>query len=455
MKKFIIPLLAVGMVAILIVTGCRPEPPEMPLYPEEMPCGMVVDLSGPYAEIGKRLSIGAEVGVGQMNDWGGIRNMLSMSLRLIVADDGGSPARAAAEAERLITEEEVIYIIGSWPTAAAVGEVAEEHEIPFICILDMEPITERGMEFTFRTTPSAELTASQVVSGMTESAGEAGISPPKSCFLMYVPDEQGNAVAEAFKVRAEAVGIEIVGEEIIDKAATSFSSQLSVIEAAEPDLLFTCNYTDDAIILYREMMERQTYFPYGVYSWGEGLEDPAFYEALPPEAYEYGFVHEAADPQPQRNRYYEWVNEAIRAELGYDWNDPQVAAAYNVIWLVKESLERMAPVRRESRPGTHAGMEFSLDLDKFRSNLQYAIANLEITRADVEKLQLPDGSPFIPALQVLLFDRVEFDEKGQMAYATGIISQNIDGTRWPLFPEGKRIDGSPSLILPIPNWSER
>ena len=455
MKKFIIPLLAVGMVAILIVTGCRPEPPEIPPYPEEMPCGMVVDLSGPYAEIGKRLSVGAEVGVSQMNDWGGIRNMLSMSLRLIVADDGGSPARAAAEAERLITEEEVIYIIGSWPTASAVSEVAEDHEIPFICILDMGPITERGMEFTFRITPSAELTASQVVSGMTESAGEAGISPPKSCFLMYVPDEQGNAVAEAFKARAEAAGIEIVGEEIIDKTATSFSSQLSVIEAAEPDLLFTCNYTDDAIILYREMMERQTYFPYGVYSWGEGLEDPAFYEALPPEAYEYGFVHEAADPKPQRNRYYEWVNEAIRAELGYDWNDPQVAAAYNVIWLVKEALERMAPVRRESRPGTHAGMEFSLDLDKFRSNLQYAIANLEITRADVEKLQLPDGSPFIPALQVVLFDRVEFDEKGQMAYAAGLISQNIDGTRWPLFPEGKRIDGSPSLILPIPNWSER
>jgi len=455
MKQFAIPLLTILVVACLVFSSCRPKPPEIPPYPEEMPCGMVVDLSGPYAEIGKRLRAGAEAGVTQMNGWGGIRNMLSMNLTLIVADDGGSPAQAKAEAERLIAEEEVIYIIGSWPTASAVSEVAEEYKIPFVCILDMEPITERGLEFTFRTTPSAELTASQVVSGMTKSAEETGMSPPESCFLMYVPDDQGNAVAEAFKAHAEASGIQIVGEEIVDKTANSFSSQLSVIEAAEPDLLFTCNYTNDAIILYREMMERQTYFPYGVYSWGEGLEDPAFYEALPQEAYEYGFVHEAADPQPQQHRYYAWVNEAVQAELGYDWNDPQVAGAYHTIWLLKEALERMTPVRRVSRPGTHTGMEFSLDLDKFRSNLQYALSNLAITRADVEKLQLPDGSPFLPALQLLLLDRVEFDNKGQMAYATGIISQNIDGTRWPLFPESQRIDGSPSLILPIPNWHDR
>jgi len=455
MKKFIIPLLATVIAASLVVASCRPEPPEVPPYPEEMPCGIIVDLSGPNAEMGKRLSTGAEVAVTQMNEWGGIRNMLSMDLRLIVADDGGSPVQAAAEAERLITEEEVIYLIGAWPTAEAISEVAEEYEVPFICVLDFEPITELGREYTFRTTPSAEGVAGQIVSVMTQSAEEAGLPPPESCFLIYVPDDQGTTMAEIFKVEAEAAGIEIVGEEIIDVTATSFAPQLAAVEAAAPDLLFNCNYTDDAIILYREMMERQTYLPYGVYSWGWGLEDPAFYEALPPEAYEYSFVHESADPVPQKRNYYYWINDAVEAQIGETWNNPAIAAGYHVVWLLKEGLEQMTPVRRVSRPGVHEGMEFSLDLDKFRSNLQYALSKLGITRADVAKVQLPDGSPFLPSLEVLRFDRVEFDEKGQMIYDIGMISQNIDGTRWPMFPIAKRVKGSPSLVLPIPPWSER
>lgn len=455
MKKFIIPLLATVIAASLVVASCRPEPPEIPPYPEEMPCGIIVDLSGPNAEMGKRLSTGAEVAITQMNEWGGIRNMLSMDLRLIVADDGGSPVQAAAEAERLITEEEVIYLIGAWPTAEAISEVAEEYEVPFICVLDFEPITELGREYTFRTTPSAEGAAGQVVSVMTQSAEEAGLPPPESCFLMYVPDDQGTTVAEIFKVEAEAAGIEIVGEELIDVTATGFASQLAAVEAAAPDLLFTCNYTDDAIILYREMMERQTYLPYGVYSWGWGLEDPAFYEALPPEAYEYSFVHESADPVPPKRNYYYWINDAVEAQIGEAWNDPAIAASYHAVWLLKEGLEQMTPVRRVSRPGVHTGMEFSLDLDKFRSNLQYALSKLMITRADVTKVQLPDGSPFLPSLEVLRFDRVEFDENGQMIYDIGVVSQNIDGTRWPMFPVAQRVKGSPSLVLPIPPWSER
>jgi branched-chain amino acid transport system substrate-binding protein len=220
-------------------------------------------------------------------------------------------------------------------------------------------------------------------------------------------------------------------------------------------LLFTCNYTDDGIILYREMMERQTYLPYGVYSWGLGLEDPAFYEALPPEAYEYGFVHESADPTPQKRNYYYYINDAIVDKTGKAWDGPYVAAAYNAVWLVKEGLELMTPVQMVSRPGVHTGMEFSLDLDKFRSNLQYSLSKLMLTRADVVKVQLPDGSPFLPSLEVLRLDRAAFYDDGQMEYANGMVSQNLDGMRWPMFPTEQREKDSPSLVLPIPPWSER
>jgi len=98
---------------------------------------------------------------------------------------------------------------------------------------------------------------------------------------------------------------------------------------------------------------------------------------------------------------------------------------------------------------------FSLDLFEFRSNLQYALANAIITRGDTMKLQLPDATVFLPALQVMRASRIEFDETGQNLYGVGAVSQNIGGTRWPLYPETRRESDSPSVVLPIPPWGER
>ena len=113
------------------------------------------------------------------------------------------------------------------------------------------------------------------------------------------------------------------------------------------------------------------------------------------------------------------------------------------------------PPGRTSAPGKGAQVEFSLDLDEFRGNLQYALATMTVTRGDTAKIQLPDGSPFLPALQPMLLNRIEFDETGQNLYGGGLVSQTIDGTRWPLYPEAQRVPGSPSVVLPIPPWSER
>ncbi len=100
-------------------------------------------------------------------------------------------------------------------------------------------------------------------------------------------------------------------------------------------------------------------------------------------------------------------------------------------------------------------MEFSLELDEFRDNLRYSLAIVVVTRGDTAKIQLPDGTPFLPAMQVMRFNRIEFDETGQSLYGVGMVSQNIGGTRWPLYPEIQREPDSPSVVLPIPPWGER
>jgi len=211
------------------------------------------------------------------------------------------------------------------------------------------------------------------------------------------------------------------------------------------------------------MMDRQTYFPYGIFSWGGGLEDSRFYETLPQAAYEYGFTYETGNPLFQRRPFYSWANAEVKSRLGDDWKDYFVSTAYTAVWVAKEGLERMAPPQWTSIPGQEAFVyktgggrqEFSLDLHVFRSNLQYSLSTMDVTRADSMKLELPTAEVFLPPLQTMGYYQIQFDETGENLYGAGEVSQNIGGTRWPLYPEANRESDSPSVVLPIPPWSER
>jgi len=80
---------------------------------------------------------------------------------------------------------------------------------------------------------------------------------------------------------------------------------------------------------------------------------------------------------------------------------------------------------------------------------------MNVTRGDSMKLQLPDATVFLPPLQTMGEYQIKFDETGQNLYGVGMVSQNIGGTRWPLYPETRRESDSPSVVLPIPPWGER
>jgi len=100
-------------------------------------------------------------------------------------------------------------------------------------------------------------------------------------------------------------------------------------------------------------------------------------------------------------------------------------------------------------------VEYSSDLATFRENMRTAVAATDISRDSCEMVTLPDGTVFCPPLDVGNYERIVFDENGQSIYSNQTVSQNIDDTRWPLYPEVLRVAGAPSVVLPIPPWNER
>ena len=78
---------------------------------------------------------------------GGLTNLGGAHIKLIFADHQGDPQKARAEAERLITQEHVVALIGSYQsaTAATISQVADRYQIPFLVAENSSPsLTARG-----------------------------------------------------------------------------------------------------------------------------------------------------------------------------------------------------------------------------------------------------------------------------------------------------------------------
>ena len=93
--------------------------------------GQSAALSGPAAELGREMKIGAEAYFNYINQNGGVNGR---KIKLISIDDGYEPERAKANTIKLITEDKVLALFGyvGTPTSNASLPIFTEAKVPFI-----------------------------------------------------------------------------------------------------------------------------------------------------------------------------------------------------------------------------------------------------------------------------------------------------------------------------------
>ncbi len=94
-----------------------------------------------------------------MGKGGGLPALGGAKIKVIFADHQNDPQKARAEAERLITQDHVVALIGSYTSATAVtiSQVAERYQVPYISMDNSAPdLSRRGLKWFFRTSPTDE-----------------------------------------------------------------------------------------------------------------------------------------------------------------------------------------------------------------------------------------------------------------------------------------------------------
>src|SRR5512134_831744 len=111
---------------------------------ETIKVGVIAELTGDMPAVGASCRNAAEVAVKEINDAGGLPvGKSKMKLELVVEDNAGKADQSAATAQKLITQDEVVAIIGPNASRYAIpaSEIAESSETVLITPWSTNPKT--------------------------------------------------------------------------------------------------------------------------------------------------------------------------------------------------------------------------------------------------------------------------------------------------------------------------
>lgn len=179
---------------------------------------------------GTEMRQAAELAVDEVNDAGGV---LGKEVELIFGDTEGLPERGTAVTERLITQNNVVGLVGEYHSGVALTEmeVAHKYGVP---VVFAEPwsddVTGSGYDEIFRIAPSIDFYSSIATNYIAAVGWE-------SIVFVVEDSDYGREQAETWRAQLEDRGITDVEVIFADPATEDFTPILQRIAQDPPDML--------------------------------------------------------------------------------------------------------------------------------------------------------------------------------------------------------------------------
>lgn len=209
----------------------------------EIRLGVNAELTGSKPAVGASCKNAAELLAAQVNQAGGVKlGDQAYKVSLFVEDNEDKAESAAAAAQKLITQNNVLAIIGPNASGNAIpaARICEDAKVIMVSPWSTNPKTTEGKKYVFRACFIDDFQG-QVMAKFARDNLKA-----KTVAVLYdVASEYNKGIAEFFKKDFEATGGKVVAFESYTKGDMDFSAQLTKIKAANPDVLFLPNYYNE------------------------------------------------------------------------------------------------------------------------------------------------------------------------------------------------------------------
>lgn len=341
----------------------------------------------------------------------GLKGLGGAKVEVIFADNQGSPAVGQNQALRLITEEKVVALSGSYQSGITLttSAISEKYGIPFLSGESVAAnLTERGFKWFFRTTPVAGDFAKIYLDFLKDM--KASGQKVDNIALVHENTEYGTSVASVITSTFKDNGLSVALDIAYSANTTDVQSQVLQLKDKKPDVVIMISYTSDAI-LYAKTMQALDYKPPMMVADNAGFSDPSLVKTVG-KLVQGVFNRSSFAIGPPGSPTY-LINEIYKKKSGDDMDDT-VARQMQGLFVLVDAIDR-------------AG---STDPAKIQAALK---------ATDLKPDQLIMG-----------YKGVKFDEKGQNILAAGLVIQLQDGENYvPVWPKDK---AKTAPVLPYKGW---
>lgn len=266
----------ISIILVLLVSACGKSGSSE----DTIKIGALYPLTGDLALLGQESFRGVEIAVEEFNENGGLDGKMID----LVKGDAVDADTAQAEANRLINQERIETLVGSYSSGIsfAASEVAERNQALFWELGAVsDTITDREYKSLLRINPPASYFSIAHINFIKEAiVPELGISLEDiKVAIVHEDSSYGTVIADEAKKLADIEGINIVSAQPYSSTSNDLSSVVLNIKKVEPDVLIAVSYINDAILLERQMQELGVSVPVFIGSGGgHTMED--FKEAI-------------------------------------------------------------------------------------------------------------------------------------------------------------------------------
>ena len=333
-----------------------------------------------------------------MGKGGGLDRLGGAHIRVVFADHQNDPQKARAEAERLVTQDHVVALIGSYTsaTAATISQVAERYELPYLSMDNSSPtLNKRGLKWFFRTSPHDEMFTAAMFDFFRDVGAKTG-HPVKSVALFYEDSIFGSDSSAVQRKLAGDNKITVAADIKYRANSPSLSAEAQKLKAAGADVIMPSSYTSDAILLVRSLAEIGAK-PAAIMAQAAGFQEQAFLTAAGPLAEgafsRSSFALDATKSRPAIAA----VNAAYKAKSGKDLND-NTSRQVVAVQVLADAINRAGSAKPED------------------------------IRVALMATNVPGDQTIMP------WAGVKFDETGQNTEATPVIQQVFGGVYVTVYP---------------------
>ena len=394
--------------------------------PPTIKIGGLYPLTGNLASTGLDCKRGAEMAVEIINGkydlnlpmarTEGLPNLGGAKIEMVWADTKGEPKNGQAEAERVVTQDGVVGVIGAYQSSVTktASQATERLRIPYVCSDSSSPtLTERGLKYFFRVSPHDGIFAHDQFNFLRDLEGVKK-QKVQTVALLYENTEFGSNVGKQEQKYAQEYGYKVVEDISYTANATDVTSEVGRLIKANPDVLMHASYITDAI-LFTKTFKEMGCNPKGMLTMA-GYIEPGYLPAVKADG-DYMIVRSTfALDLAKRKPLVGQVNELFKKKYGLDMSE-NAARSFTAPFVFADAINRAKTTEAE------------------------AVVNA------LHETNIPGDQVIYP------WQGVKFDpQTNQNIYAKGTLVQIQNqqyATVWPFESAAK------DLVWPFPAWKSR